>query len=140
MQFCNTSIRQRGQRSVALNHYLVARRTSTNHGTKQSALTQKLRQSTNYIYSLADGLLACTRSWPFLLNGSIFSVQKLRGVRRLSPLLVTHLATLTIGHMISSWSFCCKCKPVDSSRGPRNEKFGMVREMCNQQQNALLIG
>jgi len=52
-QFCNT-IRQRGQRSVALNHYVVARRASTNHGTQLSALAQKLRQNTNYIYSLVE--------------------------------------------------------------------------------------
>jgi len=49
MQFCNTSLRQRGQRSVALNHYVVARRVSTNHGAQQSAPTQKLRQNTNHL-------------------------------------------------------------------------------------------
>jgi len=38
MQFCHTSLRQRGQRSVALNHYVVARRASTNHGTHYSAV------------------------------------------------------------------------------------------------------
>ena len=27
------------------------------------------------------------------------------------------------------WSFCCNCKPVDSSRRLREDKFGMVREL-----------
>ena len=50
IQFCNTSLRPRGQRSVALNHYLVARRASRNHCcTQQSALTQKLWQNTKYL-------------------------------------------------------------------------------------------
>jgi len=43
MQFCNTSLRRWGQRSVALHRYVVARRSSTNHGTQQSPLTQKRR-------------------------------------------------------------------------------------------------
>jgi len=45
----NTSLRQRVQCSVALNHYLVARRASTIHGTQQSVLKQKLRQNTSYL-------------------------------------------------------------------------------------------
>ena len=50
MQFYNTSLRPRGQRSVALNHYLVGRGASRNHCcTQQSALTQKLRQNTKYL-------------------------------------------------------------------------------------------
>jgi len=47
MQFCNTSLCQRGQRRVTSNHYVVALRTSANHGAQQSALTQKLRQNTD---------------------------------------------------------------------------------------------
>ena len=49
MQFYNTSLRLREQRSVALNHYVVARRPSTTHCTQQSALTQKLRKNINYL-------------------------------------------------------------------------------------------
>ena len=37
VQFCNTSLRQREQRSVALNHDVVARRASTNRDTHNSA-------------------------------------------------------------------------------------------------------
>ena len=66
----------------------------------------------------------------------LFPFQNLSGVRRLSPPLVTHLATVADGHMVLSWSFCCTCKPVDSSRWPRKYKFGMLSEICNQQQNA----
>jgi len=42
--------------------------------------------------------------------------------------------------MVLSWSFCYKCTPVDSSRRPQKDKFGMVSEIFNQQQNAELIG
>jgi len=52
------------------------RRNETMVLTQQSALTQKLR---------LEWLIGCTRSWQFLLNGSIFPVQNLRGLRRLSP-------------------------------------------------------
>jgi len=47
MQFCNTPLCQ--QCSVALNHYVVARRISINNCTQQSALTQKHRQNINYL-------------------------------------------------------------------------------------------
>jgi len=40
MQVCNTSDQHR-KRSVALNYYVLARRSSTNHSIQQSALTQK---------------------------------------------------------------------------------------------------
>ena len=45
MQLCNISV-QRGQRSVALNYDVVARRASTNHDTAD--LTEKRRQNTSY--------------------------------------------------------------------------------------------
>jgi len=47
----NTSLRQRGQRSIAMNHCVVARRASTNHvlTSQQSALTHKLRQNASYL-------------------------------------------------------------------------------------------
>jgi len=107
--------------------------------TQQSALTQRPPQNTNYIYSLVEWLIGCTRSWQFLFNGSIFAVQNLGGVRRLSPLLVTHLTTVTDNHMFLSWSFCCKCKPIDSLRRSRKDKFGMVGEICNQHQMRSLL-
>jgi len=47
MQLCNTSD-QRRKRSVALNYYVLARRSSTSHTTQQSALTQKYWQNTSY--------------------------------------------------------------------------------------------
>jgi len=34
------------------------------------------------------------------------------------------------------WTFCCNCKPVDKSRWPRKDKFGVVSEVCNRQKNA----
>jgi len=46
-QLCNISD-QRRKRSVALNYYVLARRSSTNHCTQQSALTQKYWQNTSY--------------------------------------------------------------------------------------------
>jgi len=61
------------------------------------------------------------------------TVQNLRGVRHLSLLMVTHLATVTDGHMILFRSFCCKCTSVDNSRRTRKDKFDIVSE--NQQQN-----
>jgi len=52
--------------------------------TKQSALTQKLRQNTNYpqLGGMINRLYAVMT---ILLNRSIFAVQNLRGLRRLSP-------------------------------------------------------
>jgi len=131
MQFCNTSLRQREQRSVALNHYVVAWRTSTNYVTQQPSLTQKV-----WYYSLVEWIIGCTRSWQFLLNGSIFAVQNLRGGTAPFVPLVMRLVTVTDGCVVLSWSFVGTCKPVDSSRRPRKDKFDVVREICNRQQNA----
>jgi len=47
MQFSNTSD-QRRKYSVALNYYVLGRRSSTNHSTPQSALMQKYWQNTSY--------------------------------------------------------------------------------------------
>jgi len=47
MPLCNILPRQRGQRRVALNYYVLARRASTNHCL--SALKQKLWPSTSYL-------------------------------------------------------------------------------------------
>jgi len=46
MQFCNTSD-QRRKGGVALNYYVLARRSSTNLSTQQSALMQKYWQNTS---------------------------------------------------------------------------------------------
>ena len=96
MQLCNTSD-QRGKRSVALNYYALARRSSTKDSTQQSALTLKywqnasyqLRGMNNWLYAVmtisAHWFNICSHIW--------------EGVRRLSPSLVTCLATVTDGHM-----------------------------------------
>jgi len=47
IQLCNTSD-QRGRRRVALNYYVLARRSSTKHTTQQSAFTLKYWQNTSY--------------------------------------------------------------------------------------------
>ena len=47
MQLCKTSD-QRGKRSVALNYYVLARRSSTKYSTQQSALTLKYWQNASY--------------------------------------------------------------------------------------------
>jgi len=49
------------------------------------------------IYSLVEWIIGCTRSWQFLLNGSIFAVQNFRGVRRLSTPLIMRLTTVSDG-------------------------------------------
>ena len=56
-----------GQRSVTLNHYVAAQRASTNHGTQQSALTQKLRQNTNYVQ--LGGMI----NWLYAIGSQPFS-------------------------------------------------------------------
>jgi len=48
MQLCNISLRQRGEHSVALKCYVVARPASNTPC--YSALTQKLRQNTSYLH------------------------------------------------------------------------------------------
>jgi len=54
MQFSNTSLRQqRGQRSVALHHHVVARRASTNRGTHYSAVSSNAETSPKYQLSTA---------------------------------------------------------------------------------------
>jgi len=77
----------------------------------------------------------------FFLNGSIFAAQSFRGsIAPFATHLVTRLATATNGRVVLSCSFCCKCKPLDSSRRPRKDKFGLVSAICNRQQNAKLVG
>ena len=53
MQFCNTLLRQRRQSSVALNHYVVERRASTNHGAHYSAVSSNAETSAKYQLSTA---------------------------------------------------------------------------------------
>jgi len=50
-RFYNTSLRQRGQPSVALNDYdVVARRAAANHGTHSAVSSKrKLQQNTSYL-------------------------------------------------------------------------------------------
>jgi len=57
MQFCNTSLRQRGQRTVALNHYVVVRRASSNHGTHYSAVSSNVETSPNTNYLQLGGMI-----------------------------------------------------------------------------------
>jgi len=47
VQLCNTSD-QCGKRRVAVNYYVLARRSSTKHSTQKSALTLKYWQNTSY--------------------------------------------------------------------------------------------
>ena len=57
MQFSNTSD-QRGKRSLALNYYVLARRSSTKHSTQQSALTLQYWQNTSYLHGGMNRLIA----------------------------------------------------------------------------------
>jgi len=59
MQLLNTSLRQRVQRSRALNCYVVARRVSTNHDTQLSRRNVGKVPSIN---SLVERIIGLTRS------------------------------------------------------------------------------
>ena len=96
-QLCNTSDK-RGKRSVALNYYVLTRRSSTKHSTltlkywQQSALTLKYWQNTNYRLGGMNGLYAVmtiSAHW-FNICSHIWE-----GVRRLSLPLAACLATVT---------------------------------------------
>ena len=115
MQLCNISD-QRRKRSVTLNYYVLAWRSSTNHSTQQSALTQKYWQNTaiglvewtiGFTRSLNNWFLNNRfkqlalwprRSWQFQLIGSTFAVTFEREKVPFSP-LVTRLCN-------SGWSPC----------------------------------
>jgi len=68
----NTSLRQRGQRSVALNHYLSARRVSTNHGSHCSAVSSNAEtwQNTDYLQlgGMINWLYAVMTNFDLWLN------------------------------------------------------------------------
>jgi len=103
--------------------------------TQQSALTQNLRQNANYLQ------LGGVVNWLYAVMtifAQRFNICSSNFERSTVPiaLLVTHRATATDGHMFLSSSFCCKCKPLDSSRRSRKDKFVMVSKLCNQQHNA----
>ena len=134
MQFCNTSLRRRGQRSVALNHNVVARRPSTNHGTQQSALTQKLRQNTSYLQLGGVNIRLYTAMTIFAQRFNICSSKFETEYGAFRPARV-----YATGNS-DCWSFCCKCKHVDSSRQQRKDKLDVISEICNLQQNAQLVG
>ena len=119
MQFCNTSFCQRGQHSVALNHYVVARRASTNHDTQQSALTQKLRQYTNYISTVQQNdnrLYEVMTSFVQRLNICSSKSAREKPTAPSRP-LVTRLATMTNDHVDLSWSVCYNRNPQTAHPG-----------------------
>ena len=78
-----------------MNYYVLARRSSTKHGTQQSALTLKYWQNTSYqrggmnrlyaVMTISAHWCVCSHIW--------------ERVRRLPPPLVTCLATVTDRHM-----------------------------------------
>ena len=104
MQFFNTSFRQRGLRSVALIHYVIARRASTNHGTLYSAVSSNAETSAKYQLTTAWWNASAVRGHDnLLLNASKF----VRSTTLIAPPGL-RLATVTDGYVVLSWSFCCK--------------------------------
>jgi len=91
MQLSNTSD-QRGKRSLALDYYVLARCSSTKHSTQQSTLTLQYWPNTSYLRGGMNKLYAVMTISAHWFN--IFS-HIWEGVRRLSPPLVTCLATVT---------------------------------------------
>jgi len=114
MQLCNTSD-QRGKCSVALNYYVLAWRSSTKHSTQQSALTPKYWQNTSYQRGGMNRLFAV-----MTISGHWFNIysQIWEGVRRLSPPLVTWLATVTDCHMAGLGNLRVGNKYTPCKHGP----------------------
>ena len=102
-------------------------------------LTLKLRQNTSYL-QLGE------------MNNRIYAVMKIFAQRfnicspkfgcTTPPFASNWLHAWQQWLLVAGWFslFCCNWKLIDSSRWSRKDKFGMVNEIGNRQQNAWLIG
>ena len=97
------------------------------------ASTQKLWQNTSYLQ------LSGLNNWFY-----VFTTLFAQHLNICSPKLVEWLRLLpppgdasgnSLMMAVWFWTFCWNCKPVDNSRWPWKDKFGMVSEICNRQKN-----